>query len=241
MKTWKKISSFIIASLLVFNFSIMNIDIVTSIEPGPNQFIGEIFPNCTLPLQLTYTNMIISIDATEFPNKIGIYFDANYTVYNPENTTAIPLMIPFSLKIDITKFTFDVFANNSPILYDLYSTTTWHENITAVDIYWLPPWLDITKHYNNPIIFIRTNTTFLKNSTSVIRYRFNGSMNNIFDSKNLFYIAYYIGTSQEWIGNTSGSLKLTKPPDFARVKILSGIVIFASWQTTIGSFLSRSL
>ncbi len=217
MKIRRQIFSFIIALLLIFNFSIIKIDIANSIALGPSQFIAEIFPNCTLPLQLTYTNTIIDIDATDLNNKNDFQFDANYTLYNPENTATVPLMIPISLKIDISKFTFEVFANNSQIQYDLFSTTTWNENITAVDVYWLPPGLDITERYNNPVTFIRTNVTLFKNSTSVIRYRFNGSVNTHFDANNFFYIAYYIGTSQEWIGNTTGRTIFTvygKQPEF---------------------------
>ncbi len=233
MKMRRQVLSFIIVFLLVFNFYIFGTNTATSsIEPYPDQFIAEIFPNCTLPLQLTHTNTIINFDATEFSKKLSIDFDANYTIYNPENTTTIPLMIPFSLGIDSTKFTYEVFANNSPILYDLFSTTKWNENMTAVDIYWLPSWIDITEYYNNPITFIRTNITLLKNSTSVIRYRFNGSMNVVYNPVyNVFYIAYYIGTSKAWKGDTSGSVNLTvygTQPVFA-----SGVVNVSGTSSSI--------
>ena len=115
MKTRKQISSFIIASLLVFNFSIMNINIATSIAPAPDQFIAEIFPNSTLPLQLSHINTIISFNATDFSNKIDINFDANYTIFNPGNTTTIPIILPFSLAKNVSNFMFEVYANNTQI------------------------------------------------------------------------------------------------------------------------------
>ena len=202
MKTRKQISSFIIASLLVFNFSIMNINIATSIAPAPDQFIAEIFPNSTLPLQLSHINTIISFNATDFSNKIDINFDANYTIFNPGNTTTIPIILPFSLAKNVSNFMFEVYANNTQILFELLSISPWNENITEIDVH-LAWFVEIY-----PIILIRNNVTLLKNSTSVIRYHFSGSMSNPLDSSDLFYIVHHLGTSQEWIGNSTGRVAL---------------------------------
>jgi hypothetical protein len=204
MKTHKQIFSLIFTSFLVLNFSISTLQVTVSTVWGPDQFIAEIFPNCTLPLQLSHTSTLIIINATEFPNKFSIQFDANYTIRNTENTTTIPLVVLFSLAIDIADLAFEVHANNNQIPYDLFSTTTWDENITAIDIYWLPSWIDLPAFYDNPITFIKTNVTLYRNSTSVIRYQIRCPMNNFFDSKESVYFSYYLGTSKEWIGNTTG-------------------------------------
>ena len=201
MKAHKHIFSIIIVSFLILSFSIGTPPVAGSIAPLPDQFIAEIFPNSTLPLQLTQTNTIISFNATDFPNKIGINFDANYTIYNSENTTTISVILPFSLAIDINDFMFDIYANNTQITYDIFNVSPWNENITEIDINFY-----IIEAY--PITLIKSYITLLKNSNSVIRYRFNGSMNNPLDSRDLLYIIYTLGTSQEWIGNTTGRIEL---------------------------------
>ena len=201
MKAHKHIFSIIIVSFLILSFSFKTPPVAGSIAPLPDQFIAEIFPNSTLPLQLTQTNTIISFNATDFPNKIGINFDANYTIYNSENTTTISVILPFSLAIDINDFMFDIYANNTQITYDIFNVSPWNENITEIDINFY-----IIEAY--PITLIKSYITLLKNSNSVIRYRFNGSMNNPLDSRDLLYIIYTLGTSQEWIGNTTGRIEL---------------------------------
>ncbi|HEC40704.1 hypothetical protein LCGC14_0578890 [marine sediment metagenome] len=197
----------IIISFLILSFSFTTLPIAGSVAPvpaivsPPDQFIAEIFPNSTLPLQLTHSNTIISFNATDFPNKIDINFDANYTIYNSGNTSSIQVILPFSLAIDINDFIFDVYANNSQINYDIFNVSPWNENITEIDINFR-----IIELY--PITLIRSNITLHKNSSSIMRYRFKGSMNNLLDPRDLFYVIYSIGTSQEWIGNTTGRVTL---------------------------------
>ena len=50
--------------------------------------------------------------------------------------------------------------------------------------------------------------TLLKNSASVIRYHFSGLMSNPLDSRDVFFIAYFLGSSLEWIGSTTGKIEL---------------------------------
>ncbi|MEE9376543.1 MAG: hypothetical protein V3V33_00725, partial [Candidatus Lokiarchaeia archaeon] len=71
--------------------------------------------------------------------------------------------------------------------------------MTEIDISFIPRSMNFY-----PTTFIKSNVTLLKNSSLVIRYQISGSMSNPLDSRDLFYIAYYLGTSQKWIGNTTG-------------------------------------
>ncbi|MHA2197637.1 MAG: hypothetical protein ACXABO_18780, partial [Promethearchaeota archaeon] len=64
----------IFISYLFLNLTFSNINVSAPPAPVPDQFIAEIFPNCTLPLQLSHTNTIITFNATNFPNKLGISF-----------------------------------------------------------------------------------------------------------------------------------------------------------------------
>ncbi|MFW9875801.1 MAG: hypothetical protein ACFFG0_22075 [Candidatus Thorarchaeota archaeon] len=202
MKIRKIFVSFIIAACLILNLSIYIPNISAPPPPTPpDQFIGEIFPNCTLPLHLLYSSTIIIFNATNFPNNIDIQFDANYTIYNSDNTTTIPINIPLSLETDITQFSVEVYLNETQIPYDFFSTSNWNENITVSDVQ-----LRIIGKY--PITLIRSNVTILKNSSSVIRYHLSGTMNDIFESSDTFKIVYSVGTLKEWIGNTTGRAKL---------------------------------
>ena len=198
MKVVRLISLIIMALFLIPNHPIIIPNTQASIAPLPDQFIAEIFPNKTLPLQLSHTNTIVKFNATDFPNKLDINFDANYTIYNPENTTTIPLILPFSLAINISDFMFDVQLNESQIPYSLLSVSPWNENITEVNIR-LPGFIE-----TYPINLVRSNVTLFKNSSSVVRYQFRGSMNNPLASRDLLYIICSLGTSQEWLGNTTG-------------------------------------
>jgi len=201
MRARKQILSIITMFFLLLNLFSTIPKAVVSIAPIPNQFIGEMFPNCTIPLQLFHTNTIITFNAADFPNKLDIQFDVNYSVYNPENTSIIPAILPFSFASNLTIFMVDVYKNNTKIPHDLFNIYPWNDNITEISVNL--PRVDI-----NPIILIRANITILKNSTSIIRYQFSGSISNPLDSRQIFYFVYSLGTSQDWIGNTTGRIEL---------------------------------
>ena len=154
-------------------------------------------------MQLIYTNTIITFDATDFSHKIDINFDANYTIHNPENATIIPVIVPFSLAVNISQLTIEVHANETQIPYDLFVASPWNESMTEIDVSLFIRFMDMY-----PIIFIRSNVSLLKNSSSVLRYQINGSISNPLDFRDLSYFIYHLGTSQEWIGNTTGKVEL---------------------------------
>ncbi len=204
IKKYKKILSIIITLYFLLDLSI-SIPNVSAPPPAsiPDQFISEIFPNSTLPLQLIYTNTVITFNATDFSHKIDINFDANYTIHNPGNTTIIPVIVPFSLAINTSQLNIEVDANDIQIPYDLFVASPWNESMTEIDINIFTRFMDMY-----PIIFIRSNVSLLKNSSFVLRYQINGSISNPFDSSDLFYLIYHVGTSQEWIGNSTGKVEL---------------------------------
>lgn len=202
MKVFRFISLIIITLFLIQTFPTIIPNAKASIAPKPDQFIAEIFPNKALPLQLSHTNTIVKFNATNFPNELGLNFDANYTIYNQENTTTIPLILPFSLAININDFMFEVQLNETQIPYSLLSVSPWNENITEVNIR-LPGFIE-----TYPINLVRSNVTLFKNSSSVVRYQFRGTMNNPLASRDLIYIIYSLGTSPEWLGNTTGRVEL---------------------------------
>ena len=202
IKIHKHIVSIIIILYLLLNLPTIIPNTKASVAPVPDQFIAEIFPNSTLPLQLSHTTTVIMFNATDFPNEIDIIFDANYTIYNSENTSTIPIILPFSFATNISDFIFEVHVNNTQIPYDLFSISPWNENITEMDVH-LAWFIEL-----HPIRLIKSNLTLLKNTTSVIRYYFSGLIRNPVGISDSFYIVYHIGTSQEWIGNTTGRVEI---------------------------------
>lgn len=246
MKVGKRYSLVFISVYLVLNcwISVPNVSAPPP-PPLPDQFITEIFPNSTAPLQLSHTSTIITFNTTKISNKIDITFDANYTIANQENTTIIPLIMIFSLAINISEAIFEVFANNTPISHDLINISSTNEIDAAIDIQF--EWGSGLY----PIFIIISNVTLFKNSTSIMRYRFSGSKYNPFDLMDIFYMIYHIGTSQEWIGDTTGRVELRcygKEPRFSRgvygfspkcqiVDITGGTAYICEWNNTVNPFM----
>lgn len=225
---------------LILNFWISTPNVSAPPPPSPDQFIAEIFLNSTAPLQLSYTNTIITFNNADLSNKIDIGFDTNYTIYNQENTTTLTVIQPISLAVNTSEITFEVFANNTPISHDLINVSPWNENITAIDIQ-LAWFVEIY-----PITLIRSNITLLKNSTSIIRYRYSFSNHNPFEIRDIFYLVYHLGTSQEWIGDTTGRVELRvygNQPVFGTtgtgtiqsrvVDIIGGRSFICEWNNTV--------
>ncbi|MHA2131824.1 MAG: hypothetical protein ACW99L_17795, partial [Promethearchaeota archaeon] len=162
--------------------------------------------------------------------------DANYTIYNPENTTTITVIVPFSLDINVSNFTFETYENNIQIPYDLLSKMIWDENISEIDIYYLPLWSDFY-----PITLIRSNVTLFANSTSIIRYRFSGSMNKPLNSRDFLSLAYYLGTSLDWKGNTTGRVEINvygKQPIFQGGVLIPRLIDIEGGQSFINKWVN---
>lgn len=206
----------------------------------PDQFISEIFPNSTLPLKLLNSDTIITFNATDFPNKINIQFEANYTINNTGNSTNFSFILPFSLDINISQSIIEVYVNNTQIPHSLFTISTWNENLTAVDT----STLRFIERY--PINFIKSNVTLIKNSSSVIGYYIKGMVFNPLDPIDPFYMIYHIGTSQEWIGNTSGRVEFRAygkqpifsiggsafSPEYEHMALNGGTVFICIWNNS---------
>ena len=175
IKFHRQFSSAIVAFFLIINLFIVipNISVAPPPPSPPDQFISEIFPNSTLPLQLSHTNTVILLNATKFPYEMGINFYANYSIYNPGNATSISVILPLSFETNITNFIFEVYENNTQIPYDLVNVSPWNENITAIEIH-LAWFIEL-----HPITLIVSNMTLSKNSTSTLVYHFRGSIVNL--------------------------------------------------------------
>lgn len=218
MKRRKQMFSNIITVFLILNYSFSVPNVVgPPPPPRPEQFIAEIFPNCTTLLHLVQSNVVLTVNATDFPNKMDISFDANYTLFNPNNTTTILIIAPFSLAINITSATFNVKMNDTHLPFDMLSFSKEFANITEINSDFLPFFISLY-----PITLIMFNSTLLKNTTSVIRWQLTGSISNPFpfEFRDEFFLVYHLATSLAWNGNTTGTVELKvygKEPAFSQI------------------------
>lgn len=254
MKARKRNCLFLISVYLVLNCCISVPNVSAPPPPRPDQFITEMFPNSTAPLQLSYTNTVLTFNTAVISNKVDISFDANYTIYNQENTTTLAVILPFSLAVNTSEVTIEVFANNTLISHDLISVPLWNENITVIDIQLTLEFMEIYPVTIYPITLIKSNATLIKNSTSIIRYRLIWSESNPFERTDIFYMVYHIGTSQDWIGDTSGRVELrvygrqphfplmyiTAPPSQV-VDIIGGKSWICEWNNTLSPLMDMGV
>lgn len=247
MKRFKKLGVIImVIIILLTNVSSIHNVSAPPPPPRPDQFITEIFPNSTAPLQLINTDTILTFNAINFPDRVDVQFDANYTIYNQENTTTTALILPFSLAVNATEVTIEVFANNTPISHELITVLLWNETIILINVSLTMEFIEIYPDTIYPINLIKSNVTLIKNSTSIIRIRLNWSDNNLFDQRDVFFMIYHVGTSQEWIGDATGRVEhraYGKQPVFSRcyitappcqvVDIIGGKSFICEWNNTI--------
>ncbi len=214
MRKRQQILSVLIALFLLTNGIVLPLNITAPPASLPNYFIADIFTRTNTTVCLVNINTMIAIDATDFYNKIGINFDGNYTLYNPENTINLTLILPFSLCIDIQNSTFEASVNETQILFEVLSNT--EENLTNAGVN-----LDFLSKFplHCPITLISFNLTLLENNTYVINYKFNGSIPKPLDLQNLFYMAYYLETARVWKGNLTQRVEFKV---FGKLPIYSG-------------------
>jgi len=187
----KRKSILLISLALIMNCNIFLSETLANPLPIPIEYdMGGIFTNSTSSFNLTNANVIFDIDSTDFSNNIGISFEGNYTIFNPNNITEIMIVAPFSVNQSVINSNCIVEVNNSPIIFDVgYS---WEFGIED----WVMDysWFEVRT-------YIVCNITIPENSSQTIRYEFNGLMPNPLYADDKFSIFYDLETSKAWSGN----------------------------------------
>ncbi len=132
MRKHYQILSVLIALFLLTNGIVLPLNITAPPPSLPDQFIADIFPSTNTTVRLININTMITMNATDFSNKMEINFNGNYTLFNPEYTTNLTLILPFSLCMDVQNSTFDVSVNDTQIPFEVLSNT--EENLTSTGI-----------------------------------------------------------------------------------------------------------
>ncbi|GAG87338.1 unnamed protein product, partial [marine sediment metagenome] len=143
----------------------------------------------------TNSPLVFNIDSTDFLNTIGINFDGNYSIFNPDNLMNVTLYAPFRLDSELINSSCDVQVNGTPISFELIDINQLEDNVSEM----------IMDYLSNSFLFLSNlivcNLTLAENKTTIIRYRFNGSMQNPLYTADEFSITYDLGTAKAWQGN----------------------------------------
>ncbi len=147
-------------------------------------------------------NVLVEVDATHPSSHFDIYFNGNYTIFNPYNSKNVTILAPFS-----------------PGMLGI-NDTTYYE---ILHNYKYPDWIPIEiseLNFNGKImvnnsaipykimfggsIYLICNVTLPKNDSLVLEYSFNTYLvTPPILSSNYYEIdfEYYVGTSRTWNGN----------------------------------------
>lgn len=200
-----QLSSVILIALFVLTSNIGFCPKITAPPPPiPDQFIADIFPNINnTNIQLLNASAIITLNASDLINEIGITFNGTYTLFNTENPTNLTINLPFSLCLDVENATFGVSVNDTQAPFEIVSTT--EENLTSTGVN-----IDIIPAFavHCPITLITSNLTLLENTTYVVKYQFEGSIPKPLSYRNLFYMIYSSDTAKLWKGNAMERVEL---------------------------------
>ena len=173
--------------------------ITASIPPIPDQFIADLFPKINnTKVHLLNISAVITINASDLINIIGITFNGTYTLFNPESSANLSINLPFSLCLEVENTNFGVSVNNTQVPFEIVNFTEENFTNTGVDIKIMPA-IDI----HCPITLIISNLTLLENSSYVVNYQFEVSILKPLSYRNLFYMDYSSDTAKLWKGNAT--------------------------------------
>ncbi|MFW9999762.1 MAG: hypothetical protein ACFE9Q_04245 [Candidatus Hodarchaeota archaeon] len=143
-------------------------------------------------LILTNANVVFDINYRESANKIYLHIEANYTIYNPNESKYITLGAPFSSAFNNIKDSCLIKVNESSIPF----------NVIQQDI-WDAPWDKYHDFYYQGQFnrkFIVVNLSIPGSNSLNIRYIFDSYISNPNFRSDYIYIYYDIGTSRAWNG-----------------------------------------
>jgi len=158
-------------------------------------FLGGIIPNDNVTLNLLDASVAFNIDSNDFLNTIGVNFDGNYSIFNPNMLMNVTLYAPFRFDSELINSSCDVQVNGTPISFELIEMYELEYNVSEmIEDY-------LSNSFSPLSTLIVCNLTLAENITINIRYRFNCSMQNPLYESDEFSITYDLGTAKAWQGN----------------------------------------
>jgi hypothetical protein len=185
-----------------------------------NRGTGSFFPVENCSLIMTYANVAFDVNYPDIFNNIDLSFNANYTIYNPNDSLNITLIAPFSTSFNNLESTcsIKIAENNIPFNvkeYDFYDFP-WD-----IDLY-----LYLDEYSQTRRKFIIFNASIANNSSIKIEFEFKAVLSNKFyDSNDILRIFYDVGTSRTWNGTITEQVEFRVkgklPEDFSDYCIIS--------------------
>jgi hypothetical protein len=150
-------------------------------------------------LQMPEAHVSHVITSTSDLKEYSIFFDANYTIFNPNETTNFLIGAPFS-RYNISSINnFQVLANGTEIDYELFQIE-FDENTT---------WFDYLDGFQRNIFV--SNLTLTSNSSLILHYSFDYKLSWIQDGVKIYSaeVWYDVGTARAWSGNITELVEFT--------------------------------
>ena len=179
---------------------------ISALPPPPDEdsFIADIFPSINnTHIELLNVNALITINASDFYNRIELSFNGNYTIFNPGNTTDLTIYLPFSLCLDFENALFGASVNDTQVPYEIENTTV--EELTnsgfKIEFIWYLFYLPC------PVRLIMFNLTLQENNTYVVNHQFDGCIYDPLGNKDVIFMMYSSGSAKFWKGNASARVE----------------------------------
>ncbi|MHA1199876.1 MAG: hypothetical protein ACTSQF_11160 [Candidatus Heimdallarchaeaceae archaeon] len=169
---------------------------------------GGILPGNDTTLQMVEANVLMEINESYgIEGEFEIFFDGNYTIYNPDNFTEILLAAPFQSDYVSLNSTLRIEVNGTEVDYYIIYFDYYNETENPWRVYFLEDW--------STRFFAICNASFAGQANTTIRYTFYSLFNG--GQRNSIQIIYDVGTANAWDGVTTETVEFKvygKEPDF---------------------------
>jgi hypothetical protein len=160
---------------------------------------GMIIPKNNTNLMMPEAQVLFEVSSTNNLKEYEIKFDANYTIFNPNETTTTLVGAPFVHWASFDLNNFKVLANETEIEY---------ENMT-IEYYEDSPWYEYLGDQMERDIYV-SNLTFASNTSTTLHYSFDYKL--FWKEGNAYYgfaiLHYDVGTARAWSGNITETVAI---------------------------------
>ncbi len=160
---------------------------------------GMIIPKNNTNLMMPEAQVFFEVSSTDNLKEYQISFNANYTIFNPNETTTTLVGAPFVHYASFNFNNFKVLANETEIEYE----------IMTIEYYEDSPWYEYLGDPMERDIFV-SNLTFVSNTSTTLHYSFDYKL--FWKEGNAVYgfarLIYDIGTARAWSGNITETVEI---------------------------------
>lgn len=162
---------------------------------------GGLVPKNDTNLMMSEASVFFEISTITTVTEYRIRFNANYTIFNPNETLNVLVGAPFAYLTNVFEEDITILANGTAIEYELIH----------VESYETSPWKEYLDDYIDRDFFV-SNLTFISNTYTILHYSFEYNISQSdFTSSSKGYggveIRYDVGTARAWSGNITETVE----------------------------------